>query len=414
LCGKMSEIVITGIGVISSLGVGREAFWSGCREARSGIKRVSIPEADSMGCNVAGWIDDFDPRRFLSPRVYRRMSRVSRMAVAASCEALEDSGVPLDSGRDRIAVILGTAYGSSSHVEDFYMSLLEGGPRGAQPFLFPETVPNAPASHVAIVNGITGPNTTFSQNEISAECAILFGADLLRHHRADVVLAGGAEELSEMLFFCYQAVGALWKFKTEKEGPVPFEPGGGIVLGEGAAVLVMERGEDALARGARIYGRLRSCVIRGGEADLGHYETKGTRMARAMEEALDAAAMGTGDIDRIHVSANGTGELDRMEHDRIKEMFDRGGEDLEVTPLKYLLGDFGAAGALRAAAALLSLYHRQPLPTVRIGTLLGDPHVPVWTFHPPGRSTGILMTTSTFGGGSATLVFTEASGAGSP
>ncbi|MBW2016915.1 MAG: hypothetical protein JRJ01_08755, partial [Deltaproteobacteria bacterium] len=130
--------------------------------------------------------------------------------------------------------------------------------------------------------------------------------------------------------------------------------------------------------------------------------------------ALDAAAMGTGDIDRIHVSANGTGELDRMEHDRIKEMFGRGGEDLEVTPLKYLLGDFGAAGALRAAAALLSLYHRQPLPTVRIGTLLGDPHVPVWTFHPPGRSTGILMTTSTFGGGSATLVFTEASGAGSP
>jgi 3-oxoacyl-(acyl-carrier-protein) synthase len=185
------------------------------------------------------------------------MGRISRMAVAASIEAVNDSGLILDTlDRERIAVIMGTAYGSSSHVEEFYLSLLENGPRGAQPFLFPETVPNAPASHIAMFHGITGPNTTFSQNEISAENAILYARDLLLQNIVDVVLVGGADELSPVLFMCYDALGALNRIKVGADQPVKPEPGRGLVLGEGAGILIMERRDFAVKRRARIYRTL--------------------------------------------------------------------------------------------------------------------------------------------------------------
>lgn len=404
----MRDIVITGIGVISPIGVGRETFWAGCREARSGIKRVTAFDTDSFGCRIAGTIDDFDPRRFMSPRVYRRMSKISRMAVAASREALEDSGLDLDTtDRDRVAVVLGTSYGSSSHVEDFYVSLLKEGPRGAQPFLFPETVPNAPASHIAMFHGITGPNTTFCQNEISAESAILYARDLLAHNLADAVFAGGAEELSQMLFSCYDAVGALCRTKAREDGSVLPEPGKGLVLGEGAGVLVMERGDHARARNARIYGSIRSGVITGGTAELGHYEREGTQMARAIREVMKQSDMGPADIDQVHVSANFSGELDRMEHDRLEALFGERKTRLEVTPLKYLMGDFGGAGVVRAAAILLSLYHRQVCPTVGIKTLKGSDGPVIWNPTPSNKTATALMTSSTFGGASVSLVFTR-------
>ena len=404
----MSDIVITGIGVISPIGVGRETFWAGCREARSGIKRITAFDTDSFGCRIAGTIDDFDPRRFMSPRVYRRMSKISRMAVAASREALEDSGLDLDTtDRDRVAVVLGTSYGSSSHVEDFYVSLLKEGPRGAQPFLFPETVPNAPASHIAMFHGITGPNTTFCQNEISAESTILYAWDLLAHNLVDVVFAGGAEELSQMLFSCYDAVGALCRIKAREDGSVRPEPGKGLVLGEGAGVLVTARGDHARARDARIYGHIRSGVSTGGTAELGHYEREGTQMARAIREVMKQSDMGPADIDQVHVSANFSGELDRMEHDRLEALFGERKARLEVTPLKYLLGDFGGAGVVRAAAILLSLYHRQASPTVGIKTLKGSDGPVIWNPAPSHKTATALMTSSTFGGASASLVFTR-------
>ena len=142
----MTSISITGIGVISSVGIGRQAFWEGCCRARSGIKPVHAFDTSAYRSNVAASVADFRPAKFMSPMTYRRMSPVSRMAVAASIEAVEDSGLHLDAlESDRVAIIMGTAYGSSSHVDQFYLSLLKDGPRGAQPLLFPETVPNAPA-----------------------------------------------------------------------------------------------------------------------------------------------------------------------------------------------------------------------------------------------------------------------------
>jgi len=405
----MIDIVITGIGVISPMGVGREAFWENCRKAKTGIKKITSFDTSSLRSNIAGWVDDFDPSQFMSPGVYRRMSRISRMAVASSVEAVKDSRLILDTiDKERVAVIMGTSYGSSSYVEDFYISLLKDGPRGAQPFLFPETVPNAPASHIAMFHGITGPNTTFCQNEISAENAILYSQNLLIQNQVDVALVGGADELSAILYSCYNAVGALKKIKVENDELVNPKPGDGLILGEGAGVLVMERLDFALERNAKIYGILRSGAITGGMTSVGHYEVEGEQMARAMFLAMKKANIKLDEIDQINVSANFSGELDRMEYNQLKKIFRKPTKDLSVTPLKYLIGDFGGAGVIRAAAILLSLYHQVPLPTVSAQTLKGESQRSIeWDLHSTDKTQVALMTSTTFGGGSTSLVFTK-------
>lgn len=408
----MAEIVITGIGVISPMGVGRSAFWESCRNAKTGIRKVTAFDTSTFKSNIAGFVEGFDPGQFIPSRVYRRMGRVSRMAVAASVEALKDSGIDLDIiGREKIGVIIGTAYGSSSHVEDFYLSLLNDGPRGAQPFLFPETVPNAPASHISMFHGITGPNTTFCQNDISAETAILYARNLLLQNIADVVLVGGADELSAMQYACYDALGALNKTRVSNDELINPHLGGGFVLGEGAGILVMERRAFALDRGAAIYGTLKSGLNTGGITPIGHYESAGEQTGRAISLAIKQAEIDPEEIDRsidlVDVSANFSAELDHLEYDQLKKIFPKRIKDLAVTPLKYLMGDFGGAGSLRAAAILLSLRHQLPLPTIKAEMLKGEPDdVLEWDIPSNNKIQTALMTTSTFGGGSCSLIFT--------
>jgi 3-oxoacyl-[acyl-carrier-protein] synthase II len=405
-----NHIAITGIGLISSMGVGRHAFWKNCRNARTGLKEVTSFDTHLLRSNIAGIVEGFHPGQYMKPSVYRRLSRISRMAVSASIEAIADSGLNLDNiDLERVGVIMGTAYGATSRVEEYYISLLKDGPRGAQPFLFPETVPNAPASHIAIYHQITGPNTTFCQNDLSAENAILYARNLLLNDLVDVVLVGGAEEISDILYSCYDAVGALNRVKIGESTFVRLAPGSGIVLGEGAGILVMERETFAIERGARMYGVIRSGVITGGKTRIGHYETEGAQMRRAMVMAMEYARVVPHEIDQIDVSANFSSELDQMESAQIKDVFGKGSnDDTRVTPLKYLMGDFGGAGIIRAAAILLSLYHQTPLPCVSINALLGEPEYALeWHLPPKKEIWTTLMTSSTFGGGSASLIFAK-------
>jgi len=221
-----------------------------------------------------------------------------------------------------------------------------------------------------------------------------------------VVLVGGADELSAMQYSCYDAVGALNKINVDNDEPINPKLGGGLILGEGAGVLVMERLDFALERDAKIYGILRSGVITGGITSIGHYEAEGEEMARAMSVAIKQAGIEPDEIDQVNVSANFSGELDRMECNQLKIIFRKRNNNLAVTPLKYLMGDFGGAGVIRAAAILLSLHHQLPLPTVNAEILKGEPECSLaWDLRPRGKTQVALMTTTTFGGGSTSLVF---------
>jgi 3-oxoacyl-[acyl-carrier-protein] synthase II len=405
----MTAISITGMGVISSLGVGREAFWEGCLAARSGFREITAFDTDAYSTNVGACVVDFKPADYMKPMTYRRMSPVSRMAVAASIEAVDDSGLCLEGmDRERVAVVMGTSYGSSSHVDGFYHSLLADGPRGAQPLLFPETVPNAPASHISIYHHIQGPNATLCQNEISAETGMAYARSLLDQNIVDVVLAGGAEELSEILFGCYDAVDGLNKIRVKDGKDIQPNPGGGLVLGEGAAVLVMERRDSARQRGAKIYGNLVADVIAGGVSAMGHYTMKGQPIARCIVRAMEKAGIQPGDIDHVSVSANFANELDPMESEQVASCFQSLDKNLWVSPLKYLIGDFGAAGTTRAVAVLLSLYHQISLPALPISTLKMQEKKPLeWRPSIRGTIKNALMTGTTFGGGTASLIFSR-------
>jgi len=399
--------VVTGIGIISPIGIGREAFWTNVAKGQTGIKRITSFDTSSFHSDIGGCIEDFEPREFMSPSVYRRMGRVSRMVLAASIEALDDSGLVLDTmDRETVAVFVGTAYGSSCHVENFYVSFLVNGARGAQPFLFPETVPNAPASHIGIFHKITGPNITFCQNELSAEIALSYARDILLHGVANVALVGGVDELSPILFQCYDALGALNSIKGGEGQAVKPKPGCGLVLGEGACVLVLERGDFAAERRAQTYGVIKSGVMRGGIASLGHYEQEGDQMGLAMAMAMEQADVTPDAVDGIHVSANFSGELERMECRQLEKTFGKHITDLRVTPLKYLTGDYGGAGALRAAAILMGFRHQSSPPTIAAAMLQGVVGRPLkWDCGTIGKSRCALMTTSTFGGGSSSFVF---------
>lgn len=405
----MFDIVVTGIGIVSSLGVGREAFWKNISVATSGIKKIRHFDTATLRCDIAASVEDFEPKDFMKPQTYRRMSRVSKMAVASSIEAIKDSGLPMDQlDKNRIAVVMGTSYGSSSCVEDFYVGFLEDGPGGAHPFLFPETVPNAPASHIAMFHGITGPNTTFSQNQISSENAIVYAKNLLTEDHADIVLVAGADELSYVQLFCYNALGVLNNTKVKGNCLVLPKCGGGLILGEGAGVLILENSNFAKKRKARVLGRLRSGVITGGTASIGHYESGGEQAFRAMHEAIEQAGVEPDEIDHVNVSANFLSELDHVEYMALKRIFKDKPGNLAITPLKYFIGDFGGAGVTRAAAILLSFQFGKPLPNISVEVLLEDGgHVLEWKTNGEGPSEIALMTTTTFGGGSACLIWTK-------
>jgi 3-oxoacyl-[acyl-carrier-protein] synthase II len=400
----MTDIAITGIGVISALGIGKDAFWENCKNAENMISKIDTFDTSSLRSNIAASVTGFTPRQYMPAMVYRRMSNTSRMAVAASIEAIKDSGLFLeDMDRDKISIIMGTADGCSSHVENFYMSLLKNGPRGTQPFYFPETVPNAPASHIAMFHNITGPNSTFSQNMISAENAILFARNLLTLRQTDIALVGGADEISAMQYACYDALNGIQKTKVKKGQKIMPEAGHSFFLGEGAGVLIMERLEFAKKRGAKIYGLLKSGVIASGKAGIGKYEPEVEHLTQAIFKALSEANLKPSDIHQLNVSANYYKKLDRGESAQIKDIF---GEKTRVSPLKYLMGEFGGAGIIRAAASFLSFYHNTPLPTVSLQTLKRKTTRPVeWDTDTFREIKTALMTSSTFGGGNSCFVF---------
>jgi 3-oxoacyl-[acyl-carrier-protein] synthase II len=360
----MDEIVITGIGIISACGIGKEVFWQNCLNGRTGIAPIQSFDTSASHSHLGAEVRDFNPKHFMPPLKYRRMSRVSRLAVAASIEAIKDAALEVSAQSAlSMGVIIGTGYGSTSQTDDFFMGLLKEGLEGANPSLFPDTVPNAPASQVSIYHGIKGPNTTFSHNEVSGEQAIAYAYRLLQEGRAEVILVGSVDEISSVLFHSYAAVRALSPKGRHEEGMRPFDRcRNGRVLGEGAGILVLEENTHARDRGAKIYGSLVGCAFTGGPVGSHRYEAGAEQMARAMQNLLGAAGVSDAQVDYICAAANSTQELDRAEAMAIQKTFSRACS-IPVSSLKGYTGDFCGSGTLRAAGLLLSMRDRKIPPT---------------------------------------------------
>ncbi|OGP76954.1 MAG: hypothetical protein A2V86_03180, partial [Deltaproteobacteria bacterium RBG_16_49_23] len=300
----------------------------------------------------------------------RRMDRIGKIMVSAVRLALDDSGLDLrKEDPDRMGISIGTGLGSSDTVDQFFRSLLKEGPVGAQPLLFQTAVPNAITSHCAIEYGIKGVNITFSHKETSTEMAMAYAYHLLKEGRADVLLAGGGDELSEPLYHVYSMLGALSPGKGKgSEGMRPFDRDrNGIVPGEGSGILVLEALEHAEKRGARIYAEIGGVGLSGSTDGVLRYDLKGDSIARTMS----LAAKGAVRVDFISAAANSTPELDRAETSAIQKVFGERTKEISVSSLKSMIGEFDGSGGIRACGLALSLYQGVIPPT--IGTEHLDP-----------------------------------------
>ena len=355
----MRTVVITGAGVVSSLGDTPAAMHAALCEGRSGIRPVTLFDTKGLGCPLGGEISDFDAQKYLGRRNLRPLDRTSRLVASAAQLALDASGWTTEMrGAHELGLVLGTMFCSVRTISEFDRRALEAGPSYASPMDFSNTVINAAAGQAAIMHGLRGMNTTISSGVTSGLQAIAHAADLIRAGRADALLAGGAEELCFESFYGFERAGLLCHSDGhECHHPVPFDVRrNGLTLGEGAALLMLEDGRAARERGARVLAEVRGA---GGGYDCsrGRDESKAVKAtAHSMHFALYDAGMLPYEVESLSASANGSPRGDRVEARAVEQVFGDHARRMPVAAIKSMLGEtLGASGALQTVDALETL-----------------------------------------------------------
>lgn len=352
------RIVITGIGVLSPIAIGKEAFWEGLFQGRTGFRPVTLFDTSTFRVHIAGEITDFDALSFLGKKGLRDLDRSTRLICSAAKLAIDDSKLEItEDSTHSMGVSIGTTFGSLHSISQFDRSGLIDGPRFVNPSHFPNTVINSPASQVSIKFKIKGFNTTISTGFCAGLDAVSYAADFIRLNRADVVLAGGVEELCEETFMGFHSLGCL--SGTDGSGPIccPFDARrNGTILSEGAAVLVLEEEQHALNRDAVILARVLGYGNAFDPSANRNFNHAGLGLKSAITLALQEAALNPKDIDYVCACANSSKGLDRMETNVIKEVFGARALSLPVSSIKSMVGEsYSASGALSLAAAVGAL-----------------------------------------------------------
>ncbi|MEW6052985.1 MAG: beta-ketoacyl-[acyl-carrier-protein] synthase family protein [Nitrospirota bacterium] len=349
------NIVITGIGVISPIGTGKDRYWEGLFEGRTGFRKIGLFDTSSFSVHTAGEISDFDPESLLGKKGLRTLDRSTKLLMSAAQLAIDDAKLQITEQNTYITgVSIGTTFGSLHSISQFDRDSLIEGPKYVNPSHFPNTVINSPASQVSIRFQIKGFNTTISTGFCAGIDAVTYASDFIRLNRADVVLAGAVEELCEETFFGFHKLGYLSGMDGSEPICCPFDARrNGIILSEGAAVLVLEDEHHALRRGAAIVAK----VLGYGnafdpDADK-KFNSSGTGLTNAIVLALKDASMAPEAVDCIFSGANSTRGLDRMETEVIKAVFGKDAYTIPVSAVKSMVGEtFSASGTLSISAAV--------------------------------------------------------------
>ncbi len=407
---RRRRVVVTGIGVVTPVGIGRECFWESMLAGKNGISRVSLFDPSAYRSHMAGEVRDFCPEDWLDGKAARRMDRFTQFALVAAELALGDARLHEgDYDSCRAGVIVGSGIGGARTIESEYAQLLAKGPRALGPFVVTKVLINTAACMVSIRYGLKGPLSAPSVACSTGANAIGDAFRILERGDADIMLAGGAEaSVTPMPFASFCATRSMSTRNDDVEhASRPFDKErDGFVMGEGAGVVVLESLDHALHRRAPIYAEL---VGYGNTADASHItapDPKGDGMLRVMHEALRDAGTSPTSIDYINAHGTSTVLNDRIESAAVMALFGEHAQKLKISSIKSMIGHLlAAAGAVEFAATVLSISTGWIPPTINYKH--PDPECPLdyvtqgAEFVQPATA---MSQSFGFGGGNACLV----------
>jgi len=351
----MARVFISGFGVVSPLGIGKDAFFQGLREGRVAIRRVdSDLDLTGIDAKVAAPCDSFDPLAFLPPKRAKRLGRTSQMAIVAAKLAQEEAKFSPDGGG---AVVVGTGIGALEILLENHASFLSRGAERVSPFLIPLMMPNAPAAEISIEFGIKGPSFGVVTACAASTHAIGLAYEMIRWGQVEWALAGGAEAvILPLVLAAFDRMGALSRNPDPQSASRPFDRDrDGFVLGEGAAILLLESEKHLLSRGGEALAEI---IGFGQSSDAFHITAPaedGEGAFRAMASALGEAGLSPEDVDYINAHGTSTPLNDRVETLAIKRLFGPRAKEIPVSSTKSQIGHLlGAAGATEIGAILFA------------------------------------------------------------
>lgn len=405
------RVVVTGIGGVTPIGIGKEGIWEGLRAGRSKVRSLTRFDPSVFRSHNAAEVDDFRPGDFLDGKRVKRLDLFGQYAVASARLALDDSGLDLASeDRERVGTTMGSALGGMRHAEDQLGVFLRDGLRAVDPALALTVFLGAASCNIAIELGVQGTNSTNGMSCASGTIAIGDGFRAIRDGYADVMLSGAAE--APLAPLCYGAFAIIRAMSTRNDDPArasrPFDrERDGFVMGEGSAVLVLEERSRAVARGARLYAEV---VGYGNSNDAFHMTAPrpdGSQAARSMRQALDDGHVAPHEVGYINAHGSSTPLNDPTETAAIKRVFGDAAHGVAVSGTKGYYGHaLGASGAFEAAICSLALEREWLPPTVNLER--PDPDCDLDYIPGAGRSQRVdfmLSNSFGFGGINAALVF---------
>ena len=364
------RVVITGLGVISPIGIGKAQYWQSLRQGKSGFKPITLFDTKNLKVRTAGEISDFKPKEILGNVNIMDLDRATLLLSSAVKLAIQDAGLEInESNTKQIGVSVGTTFGSLYSISDFDKESYRDGPRYVNPSVFPSTVGNSPASRISIIFKIKGFNTTIATGMSAAIDAIDYARDFLNLNKAKTIVVGCVESLSPQIFLGFYKLNYLSGLSGNPE-PIscPFDKRrDGIIVSEGSVVTMLEDLESVKARKAKIYAEVLGTGSYFDTAKFYNYNPRGKGMKSAMELALKDAGLKPQDIDCIFANANSTKDADLIETNAIKEVFKEHAYKIPITAIKSILGEtYSASGGMALAASLGALNEDFIPPTINL------------------------------------------------
>jgi len=404
------RVVVTGMGIISPLGIGIEENWSAIINGKSGIGPITRFDTASFPVRFAGEVAGFNAERYMGHKEVKKMDRFIHFAVAASDYALKDSGYKItEKNAERVGVQVGVGLGGLPAIEKYHNLYKERGVRKISPFFIPMVIANLASGQVSIHSGAKGPNTCVVTACATGTHSIGDAARLIEYGDADVMIAGGTESVITPL--CIGGFHAAKALSTRNEDPEgasrPFDKDrDGFVIGEGCGVVVLEEYEAAKKRGAKVYGEIIGYALNGDAYHITSTSPNGEGAARCMKLALKNAGINNNEVQYINAHGTST-RADSTESQSIKSTFGHHAYDLSISSTKSMTGHLlGAAGGVEAIYTLLAISRGILPPTINYNT--PDPECDL--DYIPNQAREVKITTAIsnsfgFGGTNAVLVF---------